>query len=748
MLIITILLIPITIVPEKGFFSRVVLDRNGELLRVFLNKDEQWVYPDTGSSVPEKLKECVVNFEDGRFYYHPGIDPAAVARALYGNISGSKKSGASTITMQLARIKDPKKRNLWNKFIESLQSVKLELFLSKEEILRGYLNGAPYGRNIIGYQTASLRYFGKYAEELSWAEAALLAVLPNSPGGMSPGINHERLIKKRDRLLKKLLDENIITNEVYKTAVMEKVALKPYPFPKSAPHAAEYCVRKSKDDLIKSTIDKELQERVEQIAIRHSEYLKNDGIYNLSVLVCETKSGKVRAYAGSQDYWDNSKSGKVDGVQAVRSSGSILKPFLYAKCIDAGTICENSLIEDIPINISSFSPKNADDTFSGLVRAKKALISSLNVPAVILLKRYGLINFYDDLKQMGIRSLTRRAEDYGLSLIIGGAETSLWDVVSLYRGLGNYGEFGQLTVFENAPDEKKEKRLSKGASYITLKMLEEVRRPGIEYFWNVFENSRPVSWKTGTSYAHKDAWALGVTPEWTIGIWAGNFDGETNKMISGAQTSGPLLFDIFNSISSQDYKPFYAPQNELKSVMVCKDTGFTPSPDCPESEAVLMPKNSLALPVCRYHKKIHLSKDGSEQVCSLCWDKDHIEKVILKYPPLIARTMKKAGADIYMVPEHKRSCPSLESSDDLSIVYPIAGTRIYIPKDIGGAQQKVKLDVADTKKDAVVYWYIDGVYFGMTESDHSLYVNLEKGYHILKVIDSGGKSSEVRFEVI
>lgn len=741
-------MIPINLEPEKGFFSRVVLDKKGELLRVFLNKDEQWVYPDTGMPVPEKLKLCVINFEDGCFYYHPGIDPIAVFRAFYGNISGSKKSGASTITMQLARIRDPKSRTLRNKIIESFQSMKLELFLSKDEVLIQYLNCAPYGRNIIGYQTASLRYFGKYAEELSWAEAALLAVLPNSPGGMSPGLNHEKLIKKRNRLLKRLLEAEIISDEVYKTAVIEKVTVSPFSFPKSAPHAAEFCVRKLNDDLIRSTIDAEIQDQVEGIVNRHKEYLKNDGIYNLSVLICETGSGKVRAYIGSQDYWDNIKFGKVDGVQALRSSGSILKPFLYAKCIDEGMICENSLVEDIPINISSFSPKNADDTFSGLVRAKTALTSSLNVPAVILLKKYGLVHLYEDLKTMGIRSLSRRAEDYGLSLIIGGSETSLWDVVSLYRGLGNYGEFGKLSIFEDISEGKKERSISKGASYIVLKMLEDVKRPGIEYFWNMFESSRPISWKTGTSYAHKDAWALGVTPEWTIGVWAGNFDGETNKMISGSQTAGPILFDIFNRISSGNGAPFYAPAKELKTVSVCRETGYIPSENCQETEEIFMPEHSLALPVCPYHKKLFVSKDGKEQVCSLCWTEGYSEKIILKYPPLISRTMQKAGADVFSVPEHRRSCPSLEGANDLTIVYPLSGTRVYIPTDIGGAPQKIKLDVAHSKKDIIIYWYIDGIYYGLTESDHSLYINLEKGYHVLKVIDSGGKSSEVRFEVI
>jgi len=411
-------------------------------------------------------------------------------------------------------------------------------------------------------------------------------------------------------------------------------------------------------------------------------------------------------------------------------------------------ICENSLIEDIPINISSFSPKNADDTFSGLVSVKEALTRSLNVPAVIMLKKFGIGHFYEALKKMGVRTLYRPADDYGLSLIIGGAETSLWDVVSLFRGLGNYGEFGSLKILENEPDKEKKQLISKGASYIILKILEDVKRPGIEYFWNMFENSRPVAWKTGTSYAHKDAWALGVTTEWTVGVWVGNFDGETNKELSGSQSAGPVLFDIFNKISSGTVEPFYAPANEIKTVSVCRSTGYQPSENCTETEAVLMPEHSAPLPVCPYHEKIFISSDESEQVCSLCWDKGHKEKIILKYPSLVSRTMQKAGSEVFRIPAHKLSCPSLESGSDISIIYPVNGSRVYIPTDIGGAVQKLKLDTAHTRKDSKVYWYIDGIYFGLTETDHSLSVNLEKGRHTLKVIDSEGKSDEVWFEVI
>jgi penicillin-binding protein 1C len=342
--------------------------------RSFLNRDEQWLYSSEDQVIPEKLKECVLAFEDKWFYYHLGIDPFAITRAMYLNIkNGNVVSGGSTITMQLARLLSPKRRTFLNKIFETFQSIKLEFLLSKEEILKKYLQFAPYGRNIIGYQTASLKYFDKSADQLSWSEAALLAVLPNSPGQMSPGIKHGKLVEKRDRLLKKMNNDGTITDETLRLSLAEKVNILPVIFPKEAPHLTRYLKNNTDEQVVHSTLNIDIQKDVEQIVKRHSQYLQGFGINNIAVLVAETETGKVRAYMGSQDFWDDSNNGKVDGIHAPRSSGSILKPFLYAKCIDEGLISEEALLADVPVNISTFTPKNANDKFSGLVKAKMHL---------------------------------------------------------------------------------------------------------------------------------------------------------------------------------------------------------------------------------------------------------------------------------------------------------------------------------------------------------------------------------------
>ncbi|MDA3884282.1 MAG: penicillin-binding protein 1C [Candidatus Delongbacteria bacterium] len=747
--ILMVVFTPINIDVENDIYSKVILDSNGDILRIFLNRDEQWLYSSEDQAIPEKLKECVLAFEDKWFYYHPGIDPLAITRAMYLNIkNGNVVSGGSTITMQLARLLSPKRRTFFNKIFETFQSIKLEFLLSKEEILKKYLQFAPYGRNIIGYQTASLKYFDKSADQLSWSEAALLAVLPNSPGQMSPGIKHGKLVEKRDRLLQKMNNVGTITDETLRLSLAEKVNILPVIFPKEAPHLTRYLKNNTEEQVVHSTVNIDIQKDVEQIVKRHSQYLQGFGINNIAVLVAETETGKVRAYMGSQDFWDDPNNGKVDGIHAPRSSGSILKPFLYAKCLDEGLISEESLLADVPVNISTFTPKNANDKFSGLVKAKDALARSLNIPAVILLKKYGLLNFYQFLKASGVSTLFRQSYDYGLPLIIGGAEVTLFDMVSLFRGLGNYGKFGKLTLVEN---EKKvaetQQLISEGASYITLKMLENVTRPGVEFFWNLFEDSQSIAWKTGTSYGHKDAWAIGVNPRWTIGVWVGNFSGEGNTMLGGAKSAGPVLFDIFNLLKSDEELKFYAPIGGLKTVDICKVTGYLASKDCPEIKSVFMPTNSKPLRKCPYHDKIFISADEKEQVCSLCWEEGHKETSILRYPPLVSRYLRLNGKPIDIIPPHRKTCSSLTNSADISIVYPINNLKIFIPREYNGELQKVKLDVAHSRKDSKIYWYIDEIYYGSTIDEHYLIVTLDSGDHILKVVDSNGISDSVKFEV-
>ncbi len=766
--------------PEPLFprnYSTVVTDTNGKILRVFLNENEQWFFPPADTlRIPQKLKTAVMQFEDRYFYRHPGINPVSILRAVYQNITrGRIVSGASTLTMQMARLSRNRPRTFSNKFIEMLMALKIELHYSKEEIFRLYLNHAPYGGNIIGYRAASLKYFGKQPEQLTWGEAATLAVLPNAPGLISPSINSEDLTRKRNRLLRELLDEKIINRETFRLAVLESVPSGVVVFPFYAAHLARRVkeMNQGKNGYIHTTIDLRYQAAIENLLAQQVKYLKGYGIRNGAALLVENSTGEVRAYAGSQNFFDSTSTGQVDGVQAPRSTGSILKPFLYALSMDDGLVLPQTVIKDVPSYFGSFSPANYDEKFNGLVTAHEALTRSLNVPAVRLLNAYGLYPFYLFLQNAGLHSLFRTPDDYGLPLILGGAEASLWDLARLYRSLAEYGAFTDLKIFEDQTPEPKGSKpaapragmrrtaeiaqshnkiprlISPGACYLTLEILRELKRPGAEYYWEQYQNQWPLAWKTGTSYGQRDAWAIGVSPQWTIAVWVGNFDGEPNGHLSGAACAGPLLFDIFNYLPKDPRRSWFtAPGEDLQQVKICRETGFLAGPDCPQTETVDAPLGMKPLKICPYHKAVYVTSDEKYQVCSLCWEAGKYKKMVLPfYPPDVAQYLRERGHILADIPPHLPACPALEENQPLQIVYPAQNARLWIPRDLDGQLQKVTLRVAHRQQNRFIYWYLDNHYLGSSEKRHVKAIALSAGWHVLEVLDEDGNRDRKRFYV-
>ena len=748
--IIICLIIPLPnpIFPDD--YSTVILDENEEILRVFLNNNQQWCFPPT-DFIPAKLKIAVIHYEDRQFYSHPGVNPFAILRAIKQNIASSKiVSGASTITMQVARLMQPKSRTYTNKFLEILQSLKIELKCSKEKILSLYLNHAPYGGNIIGYQTASLKYFHKHPKQLTWSEAALLAVLPNAPGLINPLVNVGLLKDKRNALLKSLYECEIIDQETYQLSLLEPVPSTTYPFDLYAPHLSQALKDKNENPIVKTTLQKELQIRVEELVQDHLTYLSSQGIRNGAALVVETQTGKVLAYVGSQSFLDSLNQGQVDGVRALRSSGSILKPFLYALSMDEGIILPQSMMKDVPSYYGSFAPMNADQKFNGLVSAKEALIRSLNVPAVRLLYTHGYYPFYLFLKSAGLSSLFRSAEDYGLPLILGGAEVSLWDMAMMFRGLAQYGQFQSLTIVSNNEERGQSLFLiSPGACYLTLNVLRELKRPGAEFYWQQYQNQWPLAWKTGTSYGYRDAWAIGTSPQWTIAVWIGNFNGEGNPNLSGARCAAPLMFDIFNYLhKNPDLSWFEKPEAYLREVSLCLESGFIAGANCPDTLHVDAPFNMKPMQICPYHHGIYITHDHSHEVCSLCWEPGNYEEISqLIYPPDVVQYLRQRGQIIHSLPPHKKDCPAYSEENPLTIIYPQQNTNLWIPRDFNGEFQKVTARVAHRNSDRILYWYLNDHFEGTTKDDHNKTLSLLQGWNQLEVVDEIGNRDWKRFYV-
>jgi penicillin-binding protein 1C len=732
-------------------YSTVVTDKDGKILRAFLNSDEQWHFRfDNDIKIPEKLETAVLTYEDRYFYYHPGINPYAIFRAIWLNIKfGKVKSGGSTITMQLARISKPKARTLINKLFEVIQATKLEIKYSKKSILRKYLENAPYGGNIVGFRAASLKYYGKEPNSLTWSEAATLAVLPNAPGLIAPGKNQEILLKKRNRLLKILHERDFIDKNLLELSLLETLPDRSINFPQLANHLAEEINSTNNGLLVETTLDFNIQKRVEEVAKRYSQMQQFYGIDNLSILISNTETGEIVAYVGSQDYWDNEHNGKVNGVIAPRSTGSTLKPFLFALSIDDGLILPQTMMKDIPTYFSAFTPENASEKYLGLVTAHEALVKSLNIPAVRLLNTYGYNEFYRFLELGGISTLFREPEEYGLTLIIGGSEATLFDLVQLYQGLGNFGEFSKISWVKNENDLKKKTLISPGASFLTLEMMSDLKRPGIEKYWQNFPNSKRIAWKTGTSYGQRDAWAIGVNPQWTVGVWVGNFPGEGNNSLSGAASAGPLLFDLFSLLPDSGAEWFEQPFSDMQLVKLCKTSGFTAGKNCTEVDTVWAPRNNKNLPLCTFHRKIYVNEDESKQVCSNCWEagKYH-DKIITDYPPKVKKYLRMRGLANFDIPPHNEECSAVNSENELVITYPKSNVSIFIPKDFGGIKQGITLEAVHSQKKIEIFWYLDDEYIGKTFENHTMLCNVGQGLHTLFLVDQNGVSDEITFEVL
>lgn len=748
----SIVFIYFVIPPIKPLFpdnySTILRDQDGKLLHAFINKNEQWHFPPDNQVIPENLKTSVIVFEDESFYHHFGVNFIAIARAAYQNYKQDKiVSGASTIPMQLARMSNPKKRTYFNKLIEFFVAIKLDLHYSKDELLKLYLEHAPYGGNVIGYQTASLKFFGKPADQLTWSEAATLAVLPNSPGLIYPTKTSSELQIKRDALLKKLFEKGFISKQTYQLAPLEPIPDRFISFDSHAPHLARK-LKKSfpNQNIFSTTINLQIQDQCNEIAKRYAYYYASYGIHNLSILVADTKTGAIKAYVGSPEFFDQKHGGQVDGVMAPRSSGSLLKPFLYALSMDEGLITTESLIRDLPTYFDGFSPKNANREYLGVTTAREALVQSLNVPAVRLLNSYGVFQFYSFLKTAGVTTLFRTADDYGLPLILGGAEVNLWDMVMLFRGLANEGVFSSNYVWVEEYRPQSVHLISGGSSYLVLDILKDLKRPGSEYFWERFNSARPFAWKTGTSYGNKDAWAVGVNPDFTIGVWVGNFDGESNKNLTGVASAGPILFNILQILSQQNPKQWFD-KSEIyfKSLKICKLSGFRATEACTETEMIEVPFGMKPLKACEYHYSRFFSLDGRYQCCSRCWHiVGSVQKNVTIYPPDIAYYLREKGQFIEKLAPHYPGCPAYQVQNTISIIYPNLDAKLFLPRDFDGKTQSVICKVGYNGAGKIVYWYLDNEFLGTSEGEHKMAVVFNEGWNTIKVIDEFGAQDSRR----
>jgi penicillin-binding protein 1C len=767
----TLLLIGLIIpIPDPLFkkpYATILESKEGQLLAARIAGDGQWRFP-PANSLPENYKTCLLVFEDKYFHRHPGINPVSIFRAVYQNLkAGRIVSGGSTITMQVARMSmGNKPRTIVQKMVEIWLAFRIEIKYSKEEILNLYANNAPFGGNVVGLSAASWRYYSRSPNHLSWAEAANMVVLPNAPGLMFPGKNDEKLLNKRNRLLSDLKQKNIIDGMTYQLSVAEPLANRPNPLPALAMHLLDRGMKEGHGETrILTTLDNKLQITVNELVKSYHQNLNFKQIHNAATLVADIRTGEVLAYIGNAGLGESIDHGQeVDIITSRRSPGSLLKPFLYAMSIDDGLITPQQLLPDIPVYYQGFAPKNFDKQFRGAVPANLALRSSLNVPFVSLLKDYTYEKFHYQLTNMGLKSLNRPAGHYGLSIILGGGDVTLWEMTGLYanlartlytynesKGLNRYdvSNFSRLDYHLNSKiksEKTSEYRLSAGAAWHTLKAMQMLRRPDAESNWQQFSNSQSIAWKTGTSFGHKDAWAIGLNSDFVVGVWIGNADGEGRPDLTGVAAAAPLMFGIFEVLGGNANFPM--PVADMEMVSVCKQSGQKASTICPETELLPMAKNAVKASSCAYHRQLHLDATRKYMVNSMCYPVH--EMVTMPWfilPPAQAWFYKRFNADFSLPPEYKDDC-NAQAKGQMEMIYPRNFTKVFVPVEIDGQQGKVVFEAAHQNPEVRIFWYLNDEYIGETFRIHQLGLFPLAGTHLLSLVDEFGRELSVPFEAI
>lgn len=736
--------------------STVLLAKDGRLLGATVARDGQWRMP-APDSIPWRFERCLLEFEDRRFHKHLGIRLPSLIRAAQQNLeAGRTVSGGSTITMQVARMAlNRKQRSIGNKLLEMGLALRLELRFTKEEILLLHAANAPFGGNVVGLDAAAWRWYGKAAHHLGWAECATLAVLPNAPARIHPGRNRSALLAKRNRLLDRLLAVHAIDSLEWSLASEEPLPASPMPMPRLAPHllgslqATGYGGQR-----IRSTIDPDLQSRITEIAGRYGAALRANEVHNAAVLVIDVETGEALAYVGNLP--DAERQAEVDMIRAQRSTGSLLKPFLHAAMLQSGERMPDQLVADLPTSYDGFSPRNHDGRYSGAVPASAALARSLNVPAVRALREHGVERTRRMLVAMGMLGLDRSAGHYGLSLIVGGGESSLWELTGAYASLARIvqrysGDPQSLLGAVHAPcfhsGKAPEQRqgappLGPGAIHHTLQALQQVNRPESESGWQRFADERSIAWKTGTSFGHRDAWAIGVNSRFAVGVWSGNASGEGRPGLTGTLAAAPMLFDVFGALPGAS--GFETPFDALDSMAVCPVSGYRSGPDCPAPVQRLILREAWRTAPCPFHLRIVVNREGTHRV-SPSADSRTISWFSL--PPAMEHYfIQQHPAYRPLPPVQESTVPALDLP--MQMIYPEHGATLYLPTLLDGESGQLVLRAAHRALHARVHWDLDGRYLASTTAPHQITARIPDGEHRLTLTDDDGAQIEVGFRTV
>ncbi len=761
-LAVVILLLPLLVLllsPKPVLYGRYLQSSayfaaGGELLSLRLAADQRYRLRVPLADIAPALQQATLLYEDRQFYNHFGVDISAVGRAFWqGVVKGGRRQGASTLSMQLARLRfGLNTSSLSGKLQQLAYALYLERHFSKDEILEAYFNYAPYGGNIEGVAAASLIYFGKEARRLTVAEALALSVIPQNPNQRSPlsTKGEQQLELARQRLAALWLQYYPATEP----GVAQRLSL-PLKFYQradlayAAPHFINQLQAQGQTQgRFYTSLQHNVQQRMQQGVTAYLRRNADKGFNNASVLLVKRSTMQVQAWVGSADFYNAAISGQVDGVTALRSPGSALKPFVYALALQQGVIHPQSLLTDLPRRYGSFNPENFDRQFVGPVNATEALINSRNVPAVQLQASLTKPDFYHWLKQAQV-PLHHPAEHYGLALVLGGMELSMQQLVQLYAMLGNGGNWQTLQWQADPAPATPQPLLSAEAAFLTLDMLRQHAKPQAGLL-SELTDSAPVAWKTGTSYAFRDAWSVALSGDYVLAVWLGNFDGSSNPNLVGRTAAGPLLFELLALLprDKQAEQSLFSAGNKLnlKQVALCSRSGELPNKYCLQTRPGWFIPGVSPIKVSDVHRAVPVYTDTGLRACNHQPPQTEL-KVFEFWPSDIARAYQLSGIVLTPPPAYQHACTDQPQSSQQApqIRSPQQALTYQLGKN--AEQQKIALQASFDGAVTTAHWFIDSRYLGSVKPGETLFWQGETGEFQLRVVDDLGGVASLRLRV-
>lgn len=730
--------------PPLKDYSVIIRDDKGEMVHAFLTHDDKWRMRAETDEISPLLKKTLLAKEDNFFYYHYGVNPIAMGRAFFQNLLGGRRiSGASTITMQVAKMLDPAPRTYSNKLKEMFRALQLEWYFSKTEILQLYCNLLPYGGNIEGIKSAALLYFGKDPDHLSLAEITALSIVPNRPSAWKISPNNPRLIAARNHWLQYFAEQGVFSGSAIKDALSEPLVGERMTVPRMIPHLARRLKTAGTD--IQTNINRNKQLQTEELVKDYIRSMSLKNIRNAAVVIIDNTTNKVITYVGSADFSQTADGGQVDGVTAIRQPGSTLKPFLYGMCIDEGLFTPKSVIFDVPVNYEGYTPENYDRKFSGEVTLEYALEHSLNIPAVKALSLLGTRPFINALSRAGFRTIEKNKRGLGLSMALGGCGATLEELSGLFAAIARKGRYQKPAYTISDTMNRSFSLLSPAAAFMLTETLSKVNRPDFPLHWETTSHLPKIAWKTGTSYGRRDAWSIGYNQKYTVGVWCGNFSGASASDLSGAQIATPLLFRIFNAIDYNSQSAWYNVPDDCEIRTVCSETGMMPGDHCPDLISDFYVPLISSMKTCDNRKEFFVSPDEKRTYCQQCVPPSGFKKKWFKViPPELQAYYEERKIAYDKIPAHNPNCEAVFKERGPVITAPSSGAVYYITEKDPEPLQLACQTGNDVLK---VYWYINNKFYKTAAAGDKLYFSPTPGTTIISCTDDKGRTGKVKVTV-